>query len=96
MRESLKDVTLRSYEAYLGHDRVEWILSWPGQVVLCSSQMYWTMEVADSIQKGTLQSYQQKLNQQLQCIVNKVILIKNCHFLGVVLYIFSLPAKLCW
>nr|AML30858.1 axonemal inner arm dynein heavy chain 2 [Marsilea vestita] len=72
MRMSLKDVTLRAYEAYAVTERVQWVLSWPGQVVLCVSQMYWTAEVADSIQKGTLQSYQQKCNQQLQAIVNKV------------------------
>ncbi|KAH7297912.1 hypothetical protein KP509_25G018200 [Ceratopteris richardii] len=72
MRESLKDVTLHAYEAYAKQDRVEWVLSWPGQVVLCVSQMYWTAEVADSIQKGTLQSYHQKCNHQLELIVSKV------------------------
>lgn len=72
MRESLKDVAWHAYEAYARQERVDWVLSWPGQVVLCDSQIYWTAEVADSIRKGTLQAYQQKCNQQLQSIVNKV------------------------
>lgn len=72
MRTSLTDVTRRAYEAYVITDRVQWISVWPGQVVLCASQMYWTQEVGESIRKGTLQVYEQKCTQQLQAIVGKV------------------------
>ncbi|EFJ31602.1 hypothetical protein SELMODRAFT_86461 [Selaginella moellendorffii] len=72
MRESLQDVTRRSYEAYPVSDRLNWVLVWPGQVVLCISSLYWTSEVAESIRKGTLQTYEQKCTQQLEAIVNKV------------------------
>lgn len=32
--------------------REEWTKEWPGQVVLCVSQMYWTSEVHEYISGG--------------------------------------------
>jgi hypothetical protein len=73
MRSSLRDVTRKAYEDYAVSDRLEWILKWPGQVVLCGSSMYWTAEVVASIHGSNLPQYEQKCTSQLQCIVNKVI-----------------------
>lgn len=72
MKDSLIDVCRRAYEAYALSVRIEWVLEWPGQIVLCGSQMYWTMEVAEAIRKGKLADYEQKCTKQLQVIVNKV------------------------
>ena len=72
MRSSLRDVTRRAYEAYAVSDRVTWILTWPGQVVLCGSSMYWTAEVAAAIREKGLPAYEAKCTLQLQAIVNKV------------------------
>jgi dynein heavy chain len=72
MRESLIDVCRRAYESYVTTDRIQWILEWPGQIVLCGSQMHWTMEVAEAIRKGKLAEYEAKCTLQLQVVVNKV------------------------
>ncbi|KAL2653371.1 hypothetical protein R1flu_021499 [Riccia fluitans] len=72
MRTSLQDVCRRAYEAYPISDRVQWIVDWPGQIVLAVSQMYWTQEVTESIRKSTLSLYEQKCTTQLQAVVSKV------------------------
>ncbi|BBM97612.1 dynein axonemal heavy chain [Marchantia polymorpha subsp. ruderalis] len=72
MRTSLQDVCRRAFEAYAISDRIQWIIDWPGQIVLCVSQMYWTQEVTESIRKGTLGVYEQKCTTQLQAVVSKV------------------------
>ncbi|XP_073386521.1 uncharacterized protein [Physcomitrium patens] len=72
MRNSLKDVTRRAFEAYATSERVPWIVHWPGQVVLCISSMYWTLEMGAAIHADALQAYERKCTSQLQDIVNKV------------------------
>uniref|UniRef100_A0A8C3RIF9 Dynein heavy chain hydrolytic ATP-binding dynein motor region domain-containing protein n=1 Tax=Cyanoderma ruficeps TaxID=181631 RepID=A0A8C3RIF9_9PASS len=42
----------RACAAYLETERKRWVLEWPGQVVLCVSQMYWTSEVHEVLRGG--------------------------------------------
>ena len=42
MMLSLRDVIAASRDAYKQKVRHEWVLDWPGQVVLCVSQMYFS------------------------------------------------------
>ena len=42
--------------AYAQNPRTDWVLSWPGQVVLASSIIYWTMEVTQVGQDKILPS----------------------------------------
>ena len=73
MRESVKGVLQKSFDAYATADkRTEWIISWPGQVVLCISQTYWTKEVTDSIDAGLLPEYEKTCTAQLVDIVDRV------------------------
>lgn len=54
---SLRDVMKESVVAYEEHPRDKWVLEWPGQVVIAASTIYWTRDVTDAIENGTLQVY---------------------------------------
>lgn len=43
--------------------RAEWVLSWPGQVVIAGCQVFWTAEVSEALERGDLASH---LHPQLQ------------------------------
>lgn len=61
-------------QAYAIEAREEWVKEWPGQVVLCVSQIYWTLEVHDAIKGGPkgLKEYYGNLQEQLGKIVELV------------------------
>ncbi|XP_068180564.1 dynein axonemal heavy chain 12 [Antennarius striatus] len=74
MIRSVRDETARSIEAYADTPRSVWVKEWPGQVVLCASQIYWTLEVHAAIKEGSsgLKNYYQQLQNQLNDIVQMV------------------------
>lgn len=74
MVSSIHKVIEESLEAYIVSKRVEWVVSWPGQAVLCVSQKYWTSYVTESIRKGPedLKAYLQLNNEQIENIVTLV------------------------
>ena len=51
--------------------RSEWVKEWPGQVILCASQVYWTREVHEAIKGGPkgLIDYYERLQEQMKEIV---------------------------
>ena len=49
MQISIKTEIQASMEAYVQKVREVWILEWPGQVVLCVSQLYWTQDVEEAL-----------------------------------------------
>jgi len=75
MRVTIKDVVIRSMEAYPKVRRDKWVLDWPAQIVLNVSQMFWTQEVETAMKtkghKGVVE-YEKLLNQQLLDIVKLV------------------------
>ncbi|CAJ1418817.1 unnamed protein product [Effrenium voratum] len=72
MIESLTKVTGSSLVAYAKTDRNKWVLQWPGQVVICIDNIYWTQEVAVAIEAGKLEEYHVKTQEQLSGLVNLV------------------------
>ncbi|XP_044007935.1 dynein axonemal heavy chain 3 [Aphidius gifuensis] len=52
--------------------REEWILSWPGQIVLCSSQIHWTSQVIESFDESSTKNYLDKCNKQIDNTVELV------------------------
>ena len=75
MLMSVRDVIAASREAYAIEAREDWVKDWPGQVVLCVSQIYWTTEVHEAIKDGVpgLRKYWQFLQDQL---INLVALVR--------------------
>jgi dynein heavy chain len=65
MKISLKDITEDSVIAYFDAVREEWILSWPGQIVLCASQIHWTNEVCESFETDSTAAYLSKCSAQI-------------------------------
>ncbi|XP_043080221.1 dynein axonemal heavy chain 12 [Puntigrus tetrazona] len=74
MLRSIRDVINRSRMAYPEVKRSQWVREWPGQVVLCTSQLYWTLEVHEAIRSGAngLKNYHGQLQNQLNDIVELV------------------------
>ncbi|XP_063993893.1 dynein axonemal heavy chain 3 [Diachasmimorpha longicaudata] len=62
---SLRDIAQDSVIAYFTAVREEWILSWPGQIVLCGSQIHWTSEVIESFEDASTSNYLQKCSDQI-------------------------------
>lgn len=52
MTKSVHMVMSKSLTAYAKDDRDDWVLAWPGQVVLAVSQKYWTSYVHEAIRKS--------------------------------------------
>lgn len=42
MFEAIHDVTLRGIEDYVTKPRHDWVLEWPGMVVLVVTAIFWT------------------------------------------------------
>ena len=54
--------------AYAEKKRDQWVLEWPGQVVIAVDNIYWTKEVAEAIEKGKLDAYYQVLRDGQRAI----------------------------
>ncbi|KAJ3395883.1 Dynein heavy chain 1, axonemal [Lobulomyces angularis] len=74
MRESVKKSIMDGLACYYAKPRIEWVLDWPGQVVLSASQTYWTKEVTEALKAGaaSLKSLYGRLLMQLQGLVDLV------------------------
>ncbi|XP_077458505.1 dynein axonemal heavy chain 1 [Stigmatopora argus] len=54
MTATVRDYIERSLIVYPEVPREEWVLSWPGQVVIAGCQVYWTSEVSEALEQGDL------------------------------------------
>ncbi|KAK6993742.1 dynein heavy chain 3 axonemal, partial [Biomphalaria glabrata] len=72
MKMSLKEEMGKAVKAYSLTKRGEWVLQWPGQIVLAASQIHWTAEVTQAIRFGGLKAYLARSNKQVEEIVEMV------------------------
>ncbi|XP_078663939.1 dynein axonemal heavy chain 1-like [Branchiostoma floridae x Branchiostoma belcheri] len=72
MRESLRTIIGRSLAVYPDTKRTEWVLDWPGQIVIAGCQTFWSKEVSDSLEEGKLPERLDILIDQLAGLVGLV------------------------
>ena len=72
MRESLASMAINCLAAYhTEKSREDWVLNWPGQMILAGSQFYWTQEVEQALHDEGAQGvtkYVKVMNKQLDNI----------------------------
>ncbi|KAK9537950.1 hypothetical protein VZT92_005520 [Zoarces viviparus] len=71
MVASLHKVIEEAIKAYPIELRINWVRAWPGQTVLCVSQVYWTKDIHQAIISGqkALDVYLEQNNRQIDDIV---------------------------
>eukprot|EP01135_Chromosphaera_perkinsii_P003458 Nk52_evm27s243 gene=Nk52_evmTU27s243 len=74
MRKSVHRVIGQAMAVYEGTERHQWVLDWPGQIVIGVSQSFWTSQCTDAINKGQseVKAYAGKLTEQINKIVELV------------------------
>ncbi|XP_034943575.1 dynein heavy chain 12, axonemal [Chelonus insularis] len=75
MIKSIKHEIMMSYYDYESTTRARWVLMWPGQVVLCVSQIYWTAAVQNCFSThmvSPLQILYENLKVQMVDMINLV------------------------
>ncbi|XP_057342987.1 dynein axonemal heavy chain 3 isoform X2 [Manis pentadactyla] len=72
MVASMQEVIRLGIEAYVQVPRDQWVLQWPGQVVICVSSVFWTQEVSQALVEKTLPDFLKKSNNQIAQIVQLV------------------------
>ncbi|XP_030372078.1 dynein heavy chain 3, axonemal [Scaptodrosophila lebanonensis] len=72
MLDSMKQQMREAWEDYAMVERIPWVTTWPGQVVLGISCMCWTYEVEEAIEKKTMPQYLEKSNAQIGDLVQLV------------------------
>lgn len=72
MRGSLREILHRALVAYEETPRTEWVLKWPGQVVIAGCQTHWTKEVSEALVENRIDELYKTLMAQLSDLVTLV------------------------
>ena len=67
---------------YLQVPRTEWVLKWPGQVVIAGCQTFWTAEVSSTLEDGHLPDLYQNLLSQVRGTARRKGHQNNCVGVG--------------
>ncbi|XP_072239156.1 dynein axonemal heavy chain 1 [Leuresthes tenuis] len=76
MKATLRENIDRSLKVYSEQPRPEWVLSWPGQVVIAGCQVVWTAQVSDALEHGDLAH---RLYPQLQSQLDDLVQLMRGH-----------------
>lgn len=72
---SVREEIYLSYLQYEQKERVEWVLLWPGMVILCVAQIYWSLDVQSCLIARSIYAMEllyEKLRGQILKLVNLV------------------------
>jgi dynein heavy chain, axonemal len=69
---SIRMIIKEAVHAYENRERKRWVLEWPGQIVICASQVYWTKVAEKSIVNYSLPEFLLQSNEQIKGTVNLV------------------------
>uniref|UniRef100_H2YF90 Dynein heavy chain 1, axonemal n=1 Tax=Ciona savignyi TaxID=51511 RepID=H2YF90_CIOSA len=72
MLESVRAQCAKAVAAYPDNKRTEWVLQWPGQVVIAGAQVYWSQYVEEAITNGELDELYERLVGMLSDLVGLV------------------------
>jgi len=54
MMQSINKIINDAVKKYANTNRTEWVLQWPGMVVICAASINWTAEVETAVEKRSL------------------------------------------
>ncbi|XP_043264608.1 dynein axonemal heavy chain 7 [Colletes gigas] len=77
MVKSIRHEVLMSYLDYEVNKRVVWVLIWPGMVVLCVSQIYWSMEVQNVLMTHMLSAMETLYANLMSQVLEMVELVRG-------------------
>ncbi|XP_053595266.1 dynein axonemal heavy chain 7 [Microplitis demolitor] len=77
MVKTIKHEIMVSYFDYEVTERVKWALIWPGQVVLCVSQIYWSLAVTNSLLTQTISALESLYDALKSQMIDMVDLVKG-------------------
>uniref|UniRef100_UPI000EF49A7E dynein heavy chain 1, axonemal n=2 Tax=Ciona intestinalis TaxID=7719 RepID=UPI000EF49A7E len=72
MFESVRAQCDKAVAAYPNTKRTEWVLDWPGQVVIAGAQVYWSRYVEEAIEAGKIDDLYERLVSMLNDLVELV------------------------
>jgi dynein heavy chain len=72
MMASVREFLKISIAAYPDMERTDWVLKWPGQVVIAGCQTYWAQEVEEAITSNNMVEYCEKVCSMLADLVGLV------------------------
>ena len=72
MRMSINTKMGESIKDYATNERKQWVLNWPGQILLGCDQVYWSRETEVAIEANNLKGYYNTCHQQLKDVTTLV------------------------
>ncbi len=72
MHTSIRMIIKEALMAYTSAGRKQWVLEWPGQIVICGSQVFWTKDVEEAIHSNTLREFLLTSNEEIKDTVGLV------------------------